>query len=65
MDVIFFEVSARSGFNINEAFTDLSQRMLEKGQQRKASGFRITGSIKSHSYTMSIKGDPRLQTPGD
>jgi GTPase SAR1 family protein len=45
-DLSFFEVSARSGYQIEEAFSDLGQRMFEKGQQRKVSGFRITSSVK-------------------
>lgn len=31
-DLLFFEVSARNGQNINEAFVELSEKMLEKGQ---------------------------------
>lgn len=51
MDLLFYEVSARNGFQIEEAFQELSKKMLEKGQQRKASGFRITGG---HSGSVRI-----------
>lgn len=47
-EIIYYEVSARSGSNIEEAFAEMSQKLLEKGQQRKTSGFRITSmSMKS------------------
>jgi ribosome biogenesis GTPase A len=30
-DIIFYEVSARNGLNILASFTELSEKMLEKG----------------------------------
>lgn len=66
-EIIYYEVSARSGSNIEEAFAEMSQKLLEKGQQRKTSGFRITSmsmkSLSQQQQTISMRGDPRLQTP--
>jgi Ras-related protein Rab-5C len=51
-DLLFFEVSARNGQNINEAFVELSEKMLQKGQQRKVSGFRL---VSQNSRGASLK----------
>lgn len=50
-DILFFEVSARSGHQVEESFKALGEAMFNKGMQRKASGFRITasGSVKVRS----------------
>jgi GTPase SAR1 family protein len=42
-EILFFEVSARIGTNINESFEHLSERLLLKGQQRKITGFKLKG----------------------
>ena len=33
-DVLFYEVSARTGHNVEQAFKDLAQKLLEKGANR-------------------------------
>ena len=40
-ELLFFEVSSRIGTNIEEAFIQLSEQLLEKGQSRKITGFRL------------------------
>jgi GTPase SAR1 family protein len=47
-DVLFYEVSARTGYNVEDAFKDLAQKLFDKGLNKQSSGFRLTanGSIK-------------------
>ena len=43
-DVVFSEVSARTGLLIMESFRTLGLKMLDKGHQVQVSGFQIPGA---------------------
>ncbi|TNV77063.1 hypothetical protein FGO68_gene9629 [Halteria grandinella] len=80
-DVLFYEVSARTGYNVEDAFKDLAQKLFDKGLNKHSSGFRLTanGSIKRGPNsqqsgmiggvpslgTSVIQSDPRMENPGD
>ena len=64
---MFYEVSARNGHNINEAFTEMSEQLLTKGNLRKITGFKLRGSVKSNaeiniSNTMQNRQMPTGET---
>eukprot|EP00347_Sterkiella_histriomuscorum_P004428 403360496 len=52
-DVIYAEVSARTGFMINESFRTLGQKMMEKGHQIEVSGFKIQANNNNTSHNHS------------
>lgn len=40
-EITYADVSARTGFMINESFKSLAQKMLEKGPQLEVTGFKL------------------------
>ncbi len=45
LDVMHYETSAKTGENVNDLFTDLVQRAIEKQKQARQSGKKQTGPV--------------------
>ncbi|CDW75642.1 ras-related protein rab11 [Stylonychia lemnae] len=40
-DVIYFETSARNGYQVDESFRSMTVKLVERGKQNQVSGFKI------------------------